>query len=550
MMMLDDEQFIHACFKIILGREADPNGFAHYLDLLKKKKNRSQVISDLCYSPEVTESLLPFEILAAVRRYRSSRLFRLSLKRRVPKPQPATPLEGQPAGASLGPDARREHAHAEQVRLNEALLERLGALQQDVSHLQYSVANASRAPKDILGDGTMRYLFNLSTSNHWRRHAVGIVRVERELGKYLSRFGNIDFVIWDSHGRSLKTLLPYQVSKILSDEWCANGSVGQSFPGAQLSEAAIKAGDIYISVGLDWDHAPTGQLVEYLARFGAKAVLACYDTVPVQFPEFLVRDELGQEFRQHLVEMGHGASEVMAISQSTKRDLVHFWEEAGLERRLPDVFTISLASYASPSQLPVLNAHEHQILRDVFGRGDYILYVSSVESRKNHKMVFDIWRDLWLERGVDCPQFVHVGMAGWGNTDLLGRVPRMPAYIGGKINWLQHVSDDLLAHLYHNCAFTIFPSLYEGWGLAATESLAFGKVCVVSNNSSLEEATQGLMPRYHPLDFIGWKREIERLLDDDGYRKSLEQKISDEHRSVSWADFGARFCDQLVLGKN
>jgi glycosyltransferase involved in cell wall biosynthesis len=107
----------------------------------------------------------------------------------------------------------------------------------------------------------------------------------------------------------------------------------------------------------------------------------------------------------------------------------------------------------------------------------------------------------------------------------------------------------LLAHLYHNCAFTVFPSLYEGWGLAATEALAFGKVCVVANNSSLTEATQELMPAYHPLDFLGWKGEIERLLDDLPYRQSLESEISLHYKHSTWNDFGKAFCDHLLAGK-
>ncbi|MGE4322525.1 MAG: glycosyltransferase [Sphingobium sp.] len=539
MMSMDDEHFVRSCFNVIVGREADPSGLTHYLGVLRANGNRNQILSDLCASPEAAGMVLGEDILKAVRQYRRSRFWRFHFKR--PARRPAQQ-------AAVAPVTSPEHVPEEQRRNTDALLARIDDLQQGVLQLQHSILHNRETPTEVLGGGGTRYLFNLSTSNHWRRHAVGIVRVERELGKYLRRFGNVDFVIWDGHERVLKKLLPFQVDNILADAWCINADVMASYVPAQLTDVAIKPGDTYISLGLDWDHAPTHQLVTYLAQFGARAVLACHDTVPVQFPEFVARDGLDQEFRQHLVDMGHSATKVWSNSQASSRDLLRFWQEAGLEHTPPDIFVMPLASYASSSRLPALKPHDEAIMRDVFGRGDYILYVSSVEPRKNHRMILDIWRDLWLERGAACPQFVYVGMAGWGNGDLLDRVPRMPAYIGGKINWLQHVSDDLLAHLYHNCAFTLFPSLYEGWGLAATESLAFGKVCVVSNNSSLGEATQGLMPSYHPLDFPGWKKEIDRLLDDWNYRKSLERKISDRYRNVTWDDFGKQFCDQLVLG--
>lgn len=548
MMSLDDEQFIRTSFSVILGRDVDSPGLDHYLGLLRENGNRNQILSDLCASPEAADRMLGQDILKAVRQYRRSRFWRFHLKRGAANRLPAARADGPGTAAAAGQAADPQQANAEQSRINDALFARISALQQSVLQLQHSILHARPASGEMLGDGATRYLFNLSTSNHRPRHAVGIVRVERELANYLGRFGNVDFVLWDGEGHTLKQLLPFQVDHILSDQWCATGNPMACYAAAQLADAAIGPGDVYISTGLDWDFAPTSQLTRYLAQFGARAVMACHDMAPALFPEFAARDGLDQEFRRHLVDMGHAAARVWASSQASKRDLLRFWNDAGIERSPPDIFTIPPASHAPRSRLPPLVPHDEAILRDIFGKGEYILYVSSIEPRKNHKMMFDIWRALWRERGPACPRFVHVGMGGWGTGDLLELVPRMSASIGGKISGLNHVSDALLTHLYHNCAFTLFPSLYEGWGLAAADSLAFGKVCVVSDNSSLGEATQGLMPSYHPMDFPGWKREIDRLLDDWDYRQSLERKIAAEYRPFTWDDFGKRFSDQLVLG--
>ncbi|WP_156429409.1 glycosyltransferase, partial [Burkholderia sp. TSV86] len=109
------------------------------------------------------------------------------------------------------------------------------------------------------------------------------------------------------------------------------------------------------------------------------------------------------------------------------------------------------------------------------------------------------------------------------------------------------VSDALLAHLYANCLFTVFPSMYEGWGLAATESMSFGKACVIANNSALPQAAQGLMPQYPPGDFFGWKNEITRLIDDHAYRLDLERKIASHYVARTWADFSREFCEKLLV---
>ena len=63
-----------------------------------------------------------------------------------------------------------------------------------------------------------------------------------------------------------------------------------------------------------------------------------------------------------------------------------------------------------------------------------------------------------------------VGMNYWGPT-LARNFARLP--------------DAELAWLYANAAFTVFPSLMEGWGLPVGESLWFGKPCVASSGSAV-----------------------------------------------------------------
>jgi glycosyltransferase involved in cell wall biosynthesis len=137
-------------------------------------------------------------------------------------------------------------------------------------------------------------------------------------------------------------------------------------------------------------------------------------------------------------------------------------------------------------------------------------------------------------------------MRGWGADDVIQQMTQMNATSAGKILWLQGVGDRLLSHFYANCAFAVLPSHYEGWGLAATEAAAFGKICVVSNNSALSEATGGLTPMYHPLDFPGWAHEIRKLLDDSSYRAEMEERISDGFVQRTWNDFGDEFSAKLL----
>jgi glycosyltransferase involved in cell wall biosynthesis len=170
-------------------------------------------------------------------------------------------------------------------------------------------------------------------------------------------------------------------------------------------------------------------------------------------------------------------------------------------------------------------------------RGDYVLYVSTFETRKNHRMLLQVWKELHRTRGEACPLLVIVGMFGWGVNDLWAEMQASEVWSAGRIVLLHHVSDALLAHLYRGCAFTVFPSVYEGWGLAATESLAYGKLAITSDAPALREATQGLCPSIHPFDYPRWLAEISHWIDDRRARAEAESRIRANYRPRHWRDF-------------
>lgn len=565
-LALDEDSFVETLYELVLGRSCDSEGKEYYLGLMREGAPRLSIINLIYLSDEARDlrqgASVAEKKYQTLRRGISEALFKSKHPVRqwivrVLKLSNGEPLARIVRSSSQEKERSNDFSGGETFNfaqyggLFNEVFKKIDGLQNIFSDLEFRL-DEKKSPEETecLGEGDKRYLFNLSTSNLWRGHPVGIIRVEREIASYMRRFSNVDFVLWDPQSKCLRQLNRVQVGKILMPEWCIKDFSTPSYNPTHLRKMPIQPGDVYISVGLDWDNAPSSQLANYLRPLGAKLVLACHDVVPVRFPEFLVREEIGQEFRQHLVEMAHTADKIWAVSKASKQALQTFWQDAQVECRVPDVFSVSMASYSCPSSLPQLNERDHAVLRDVFSKGDYVLYVSSFEPRKNHKLMLDIWRELWAEREAECPQFVFVGMRGWGCNDLSQAFPRMTASVKGKISWLQDVSDDLLRHLYYNCAFTVFPSICEGWGLAATESLQFGKVCVVSNNSSLQEATQGLMPAFHPLDFPSWKAEIERLLDDVEYRHFLEEQIVAKYRPSTWNDVGERFCQNLAMERH
>ena len=103
-------------------------------------------------------------------------------------------------------------------------------------------------------------------------------------------------------------------------------------------------------------------------------------------------------------------------------------------------------------------------------------------------------------------------MPGWGVDGLLSDL-RLDFRIKPYVKILNHVSDGDLALLYQYAEFTVFPSLYEGWGLPIAESLAFGKFCLASNAASIPEVGGALVEYLDPWDLPAWAERLKWYFD-------------------------------------
>lgn len=419
----------------------------------------------------------------------------------------------------------------------------------------------------------MTIYLDVSTSYQWRRHPVGVVRVEREFASNLRKqVEDLRFCRLDVAQGAHVLLSDAEVDALLSKEWCrpiegtgqgvkvpaigrrAWGAAGRLargvFPrGEHPSPAAFKSppglgqGDVFVSLGADWDHLPVDYVSAMKRQTGCKVVLACYDTIVVDFPEYSISDEFTARLRQHFLGLAENADLVVAISESTRNDLLRFWQRESAAHA-GDVVAIPLAS-ASPAKVErdsPLSSRLEALVR----QGPYVVYVSTLEARKNHRLLFNLWREFQAEQRHEVPRLVLVGARGWGVDDLLREIDCSEAGREGHIQVWNDVDDDLLRGLYAHCEFGLFPSFYEGWGLAATELLAQGKTCVVSRSSSLQEATQNVCPAYHPCDHLGWRDEILRLSRDPGYLRQREGDIATYFRPRSWEDCSKDLAARLL----
>ncbi len=110
--------------------------------------------------------------------------------------------------------------------------------------------------------------------------------------------------------------------------------------------------------------------------------------------------------------------------------------------------------------------------------------------------------------------------------------------IASHVRLLDRPTDRELSSLYSAAAFTVFPSLYEGWGLPVGESLWHGTPCITSNASSLPEVGGPLCDYVDPTSVDSIASAVERFAGDRSYRDRRAKAIRREDLR-SWRDFAS-----------
>jgi glycosyltransferase involved in cell wall biosynthesis len=167
-------------------------------------------------------------------------------------------------------------------------------------------------------------------------------------------------------------------------------------------------------------------------------------------------------------------------------------------------------------------------------RRPFFLCVSTLDVRKNHRLLYDAWQVLATRDPAHCPDLVCLGLRHLHVADLLHEI-QYDRKVNGRIHFLQGVADEELAWYYRHCAATIYPSRYEGWGLPVAESLGHGRLCLASHATSIPEISPDLPAFFDPLDVYGLVALIERTLRDPAWVAAREEAIRSQFRPTPWS---------------
>lgn len=306
------------------------------------------------------------------------------------------------------------------------------------------------------------------------------------------------------------------------------GGPQKNFSSLALNEIKLGSDVMVISGGLDWEHKNLRAIWALKQQYQFQYCAIVYDLIPILFPHFLVPGYI-ELLTDYFGELYWLADRVMCISETTRRDWLRYCDDLGGQEVPARVFPLGCDIHA-----PEAEGAAPGLPPELVGKR-YALFVSTIEPRKNHRLLYDAWDSGVRQKSIDPERdrLVFVGRRGWAIDDFLREVALNPA-TRETIIILNAISDAQLNVLYENCAFVVFPSHYEGFGLSVAESLGHGKPCISSDAGSLPEIGDDLVVRLGPKDAPGWTRAIAHYLNSPQELAAWSDRIARGYRPITW----------------
>jgi len=250
-----------------------------------------------------------------------------------------------------------------------------------------------------------------------------------------------------------------------------------------------------------------------------------HDALALQLPELTPAKTVAR-FPAYLIEL-LAFDGIAAVSADSRTALVDYWRWLGVSRH-PSVVEVSLGlDEVKPRTPPRAKTTDAPV----------VLSVGTIEGRKNHVALLEACDVLWA-RGVRFSLHL-IGLAHpQTGRAALARLRALQA-AGRPLRYDGPVGDDALDAAYAACAFTVYPSLREGFGLPVLESLARGKPCLCSGRGALGESTRaGGGVALENVDAPTLAGAIERLLANPEELAALVAAAR-KRRFKSWTDYAA-----------
>lgn len=255
-------------------------------------------------------------------------------------------------------------------------------------------------------------------------------------------------------------------------------------------------------------------------RRDIRPIFFVHDLIPIEYPEY-GRPGEAERHRTRMETIARHAVRVIVNSADVGTRLARHLD-GDRPRRLP----ISVAHLGVE---PVFRTDPDAL---PFARPTFVL-CGTIEPRKNHLTLLNLWRDLAERHGPATPRLVLVGRRGWEAENIVDMLERCPA-IRRHVTEVAGLSTHGLVRLLQRSTALLMPSFTEGYGLPVVEAAACGLPVVASDIPVHREIGASFAHLLDPLDGSGWRAAIETLSrPESAMRADLRRRMCG-HGAPDW----------------
>ena len=262
--------------------------------------------------------------------------------------------------------------------------------------------------------------------------------------------------------------------------------------------------------GVKLYHGLSGELPAGLKAAGIPGVVTIHDLIFLRHPEYYHWWDV-EIYRRKFKSTLKEASRIIAISECTKRDILHYGDFP------EDKIDVIYQGCSNRFRQSVSDADKERVKKKYNLPKNFILNVGSIEKRKNVLLAVKASGCL-----RDAFEMVIVGKHTKYTDEVLDYVKKNG--LENRVHILHGIPDEDLPVIYHLAQVFVYPSRYEGFGIPIIEAIQTGLPVVACTGSCLEEAGGPDCLYVNPDDVEGMAKAIEQAVAEKDSRVPKAQE--------------------------